>query len=169
MVRTVIQYGGKVLSRVHHFFLGSEGGGSPGGPQKTNDSGLVVREWAEFHMLEKERRTFRNKQHERVDHWEEQFSYWYWSTFYICYWLKGPESRGNQVQLERKQHLLRSLWKQTQQMEVSERPPATKTITLQRRKWQPTPVFLPGESQGRGSLVGCRLWGRTESDTTEVT
>ena len=33
---------------------------------------------------------------------------------------------------------------------------------------QPTPVFLPGESQGRGSLVGCRLWGRTESDTTEA-
>ena len=31
------------------------------------------------------------------------------------------------------------------------------------------PVFLPGESQGRGSLVGCRLWGRTESDTTEAT
>ena len=38
-----------------------------------------------------------------------------------------------------------------------------------RRKWQPTPVFLPGESQGWGSLVGCRLWGRIESDTTEVT
>ena len=36
-----------------------------------------------------------------------------------------------------------------------------------RRKWQPTPVFLPRESRGRGSLVGCRLWGRTESDTTE--
>ena len=36
-------------------------------------------------------------------------------------------------------------------------------------KWQPTPVFLPGESQGQGSLVGCRLWGHTESDTTEVT
>ena len=33
----------------------------------------------------------------------------------------------------------------------------------------PTPVFLPGESQGRGSLVGCRLWDRTESDTTEAT
>ena len=30
-----------------------------------------------------------------------------------------------------------------------------------RRKWHPTPVFLPGESQGRGSLVGCRLWGHT--------
>ena len=31
------------------------------------------------------------------------------------------------------------------------------------------PVFLPGESQGWGGLVGCRLWGRTESDTTEAT
>ena len=38
-----------------------------------------------------------------------------------------------------------------------------------RRKWQPTPTFLPGESQGRGSLMGCRLWGRTELDTTEAT
>ena len=38
-----------------------------------------------------------------------------------------------------------------------------------RRKWQPTPVFLPGVSQGRGSLVGCRLWGHIESDTTEET
>ena len=38
-----------------------------------------------------------------------------------------------------------------------------------RRKWQPTPVFLPGESQGRGSLMGCHLWGRTESDMTEAT
>ena len=37
------------------------------------------------------------------------------------------------------------------------------------RKWQPTPVFLPGESQRRGSLVGCRLWGHTELDTTEAT
>ena len=44
------------------------------------------------------------------------------------------------------------------------------TIVLPwRRKWQPTPVFLPGESQGRGSLVGCHLWGRRESDTTEAT
>jgi len=32
-----------------------------------------------------------------------------------------------------------------------------------------TPVFLPGESQGWGSLVGCHLWGRTESHMTEVT
>ena len=40
---------------------------------------------------------------------------------------------------------------------------------LPAQKWQPTPVFLPGESQGRGSLVGFCLWGRTESDTTEAT
>ena len=38
-----------------------------------------------------------------------------------------------------------------------------------RRKWQPTPVFWPAEFQGQRSLVGCRLWGRTELDTTEAT
>ena len=38
-----------------------------------------------------------------------------------------------------------------------------------RRKWQPTPMFLPGESQGWQSLGGCRLWGHTESNTTEAT
>ena len=38
-----------------------------------------------------------------------------------------------------------------------------------RRKWQPIPVLLPGESQGQGSLVGCCLWSSTESDTTEAT
>jgi len=43
------------------------------------------------------------------------------------------------------------------------------TCVCWRRKWQPTPVFLPGESQGWGSLVGCHLWVRTESDMTEAT
>ena len=38
-----------------------------------------------------------------------------------------------------------------------------------RRKWQPTPVFLPGGSQGWQSLVGCRLWAHTESDMTKAT
>ena len=42
----------------------------------------------------------------------------------------------------------------------------TFTFLHWRRKWQPTPVFLPGESQGLGSLVGCRLWGCAELDTT---
>ena len=36
-----------------------------------------------------------------------------------------------------------------------------------RRQWQPTPIFLPGKSHGRRSLVGCSPWGREESDTTE--
>ena len=45
----------------------------------------------------------------------------------------------------------------------------TFTFMHWRRKWQPTPVFLPGESQGLGHLVGCCLWCRTESDTTETT
>ena len=42
----------------------------------------------------------------------------------------------------------------------------TFTFMHWRRKWQPTPVYLPGESQGWQSLMGCRLWGRTELDTT---
>ena len=45
----------------------------------------------------------------------------------------------------------------------------TFTFMHWRRKWQPTPVLLPGESQGQRSLVGGRLWGRTELDTTEAT
>ena len=44
-----------------------------------------------------------------------------------------------------------------------------KTVMHWRRKWQPTPAFLPGESQGQESLVVCHLQDRTESDTTEVT
>ena len=36
-----------------------------------------------------------------------------------------------------------------------------------RRKWQPTPVLLPGKSHGRRSLVGCSPWGHKESATTE--
>ena len=38
-----------------------------------------------------------------------------------------------------------------------------------RRAWQPTPVFLPGESHGQRSLAGYSPWGHTESDTTEAT
>jgi len=43
------------------------------------------------------------------------------------------------------------------------------TFMHRRRKWQPTPVFLPGESKGQGSLMGCCLWGHTESDMNEAT
>ena len=40
-------------------------------------------------------------------------------------------------------------------------------LSLRRRQWQPTPVFLPGKSHGRRSLVGCSPWGHKGSDTTE--
>ena len=39
--------------------------------------------------------------------------------------------------------------------------------SLPKRQWHPTPVLLPGKSQGWRSLVGCSPWGRYESDTTE--
>ena len=42
-------------------------------------------------------------------------------------------------------------------------------LCIWRRQWQPTPVLLPGESQGQGSLVGCRLCSHTELDMTEET
>ena len=42
-------------------------------------------------------------------------------------------------------------------------------VWMQRRQWHPTLVFLPAESQGWGSLVGCHLWGRIALDTTEAT
>ena len=42
-------------------------------------------------------------------------------------------------------------------------------MKMWRRRWHPTPVLFPGESQGWGSLVGCCLWGHTELDTTEAT
>ena len=41
------------------------------------------------------------------------------------------------------------------------------TLLRQRRQWHPTPVLLPGKSHGQRSLVGCRPWGRKESDMTE--
>ena len=43
------------------------------------------------------------------------------------------------------------------------------TLMHWRRQWQPTPVLLPRESHERRNLVGCRLQGRTELDTTEMT
>ena len=57
--------------------------------------------------------------------------------------------------------LVRETWNSSKYIEILD-------LYLWRRKWQPTPVFLPGESQGQRSQVGCCLWGRTESDMTEV-
>ena len=60
---------------------------------------------------------------------------------------------------------------QCKEIEENNRMEKTRDLfkEISSRKWQPTPVFLPGESQGQGSLVGCRLWGHIELDMTEVT
>ena len=52
---------------------------------------------------------------------------------------------------------------ETQEMQVQ--PPGQEDPW--RRKWQPTPVFLPGESHGQRSLVGYSPWGHKELDTSE--
>ena len=62
-----------------------------------------------------------------------------------------------------------SQWEVLTRTEQSKKNEVGQSYSYWRRKWQPTLVFLPGESQGWQSLVGCRLWGRTELDTTEAT
>ena len=57
--------------------------------------------------------------------------------------------------------------KENSQRGLNDNNVATKHRPALEKEMAPPPAFLPGESQGRGSLVGCRLWGRTESDTTE--
>ena len=60
-------------------------------------------------------------------------------------------------------------WEMMVTWTFKEKPVLVFQSYIRRRQWHPTPVLLPGESQGRGNLVGCRLWGRTESNTTEAT
>ena len=73
------------------------------------------------------------------------------------------------VLLPGKSHGRRSLQSMQSQRVGNDWATSLFTFMYCRRKWQPAPVFLPGESQGQRILVGCRLWGRTEADTTEVT
>ena len=61
-----------------------------------------------------------------------------------------------------------NFWSLLKLMSIESVMPSNHLI-LGKRKWQHTPIFLPGESQGQRSPVGCRLWGRTESDMTEAT
>ena len=55
---------------------------------------------------------------------------------------------------------------QCKEIEGNNRMGKTRDL-FRRRQWHPTPVLLPGKSNGRRSLVGCRPWGHEESDTTE--
>ena len=91
-------------------------------------------------------------------------------------WLPFPD-RGTKIpyatQWDRQQQQQKSQTKHNHNKNSNKtRPknahhPATTSLPAWRRKWQSTPVLLPGESHGRRSLVGYSPWGRKESDTTE--
>ena len=95
----------------------------------------------------------------------------FFSLFGCAQWHIGREGNGKPLQYSCLENPMDggAWWAAVHGVTTSWTPLSDFTFTHWRRKWQPTPVLLPGESQGRGSLVGCRLWGRTESDTTEVT
>ena len=87
---------------------------------------------------------------------------------------QGKEQRGMEVARSAQVAILTPHCSARPQFRISPLPSIIFTIScgkrvLRRRKRQPTPVFLPGESCGQRSLVGCCPWGRTESDTTEAT
>ena len=96
------------------------------------------------------------------------------SAFYLVLGWRGGEGNGNPLWyscLENSRD--RGSW-WTAVYGVTQSRTRMKQLSMHacihwRRKWQPTPVLLPGESQGQRSLLGCCLWGRTESDTTDVT
>ena len=108
-----------------------------------------------------------------------------WNTFTVTNWPSLPRLRGFQASKTEKAmapHSSTFAWKipwtegpgGLQSMGLLQSDTTERLLSLfifmhWRRKWQPTPVFLPGESQGWGSLVGCRLWGRAGSDMTEAT
>ena len=58
-------------------------------------------------------------------------------------------------------------WKEHKCIQLLFKRPEDWDEGISRRQWHPTPVLLPGKSHGQRSLVGCSLWGREESDTTE--
>ena len=111
-------------------------------------------------------------------------------------WVAAPSSRGSSLSRNQTQvsmlPALASRFFTTEPLEAARKPSNSVTVPkkcklkqtklariffflrrlypmLVRRKWQPTPVFLTGESHGQRSLVGCCLWGLTELDTTEAT
>ena len=100
-----------------------------------------------------------------------------WAMKNWCFWTvvleKTREGNGTSLQYSCLENPMdgRAWWAAVHGVAKSQTWLSDFTFTFMhwRRKWQPTPVFLHGESQGQGSLVGCRLWGRTESDTTEAT
>ena len=111
--------------------------------------------------------------------WFPQFAAWFSDTLDVCFWClliclleKAMATHSNtlawKIPWTGKPGRLQSMWS----LRLGHDWVTSLsffTFMHWRRKWQPAPVFLPGESQGQRSLVGCRLWSRTESDTTEAT
>ena len=89
--------------------------------------------------------------------------------------MQSREGNGTPLQYSCLENLMDrgAWWAVVHRVTNSQTPLSDFTFTFPfmhwRRKWQPTPVLLPGESQEWGSLVGCRLWGCTELDMTEET
>ena len=85
-------------------------------------------------------------------------------------WASSGEGNGNPLQYSCLENPVdRGAWQAAVHTELDTAEATQHALMHWRRKWQPTPVFLPGESQGWRSMVSCRLWGRTELDTTEET
>ena len=92
------------------------------------------------------------------------------SSWLPCSWLAA---RGGSVPLPITRHLLSTWapgavsWAQGRGGTGLLKKPSVSNTILWRRKWQPTPVFLPAEPHRQGSLAGYSPWGCTESDTAE--
>ena len=102
-------------------------------------------------------------------------SAWKWRLV-LAFMFYGPSKPQGKIWLEiASKSILPYVWNESTQhlwmaiMTNRAYPLSYKYSSPCRRQWHPTPVLLPGKSHGRRSLVGCRLWGRTESDTTEAT
>ena len=106
--------------------------------------------------------------------WHHQ-GYFLWSSIWIVMLSMGKNGIAALLNLGVIRHILLDLYWKLRKIVGSSMAVNRMSLGLMftfmnwKRKWQPTPVFLPGESQGWGSLVGCRLWGYTELDTTEAT
>ena len=105
--------------------------------------------------------TIKKAEHRRID----AFELWCWIRLLRVPWTARRSSQSIQKEISPEYSLEGLMLK----LKLQYFGTWCKELTHWKRKWQPTPLFLPGESQGRGSLVGCHLWGCTESDMTEVT
>ena len=83
------------------------------------------------------------------------------SAFSILIILSRNKSRGSVVWRNHENVHLTGIWV------ICFKLMESKVSLFWRRKWQPTPVFLPGESHRQRSLVGCSPWGRKESGMTK--